>query len=93
MFATSPHHQGKGYGKKLLQFMGKLADADKVETYLEADGERNVGFYNHVENFEDIKAYTTAAGKEIYEDFGGTHAMVRKPVDPSTTTTANVKVS
>jgi ribosomal protein S18 acetylase RimI-like enzyme len=33
--STLPNYQGKGYGKKLMQFINKLADADRVPIFIE----------------------------------------------------------
>lgn len=46
-FATDPEYQGKGCGTALLKFLGKVADADGVVSYLETAGLRNVGFYTY----------------------------------------------
>ena len=44
-FGVQPGCQGKGYGRKLITYMGECADRMKVSTYLEANGSRNERFY------------------------------------------------
>ena len=77
MLATHPDAQGQGYGKKFLLVLAALADEAKVESYLEASGERNVSFYSGVGNYEDRKAFKIVTKKSVFDDYGGTHGMVR----------------
>ena len=81
MFATDPEAQGKGYGKKFLLFLCKLADEAKVESYLEATGVRNVSFYKGVGNYEEKKSMPLKTKTEVFDDDGGVHAMVRPYVE------------
>ena len=46
VFATSPEHQGKGYGSKLMQFLVDSADHMKVDAYLETCGSKNETYYS-----------------------------------------------
>ena len=77
MFATHPNAQGKGYGKRFLLFLAALADAAKVESYLEATGPRNVSFYSGVANYETKKTVKMVAKDSVFDDDGGVHGMVR----------------
>ena len=45
MFATHPKYQNKGYGTKLIQFLGKIADKEGVLSILETAGIKNTTFY------------------------------------------------
>lgn len=53
-FATAPEFQGQGCGSTLLRFIGKVADADGVATYLETAGVRNTAFYSKKGGFEVV---------------------------------------
>ena len=44
--AVNPSLQGRGYGKKLFNFLSELVDADGCSAYLECCGERNTAFYS-----------------------------------------------
>uniref|UniRef100_A0A7S2UWU8 N-acetyltransferase domain-containing protein n=1 Tax=Fibrocapsa japonica TaxID=94617 RepID=A0A7S2UWU8_9STRA len=44
-FATHPSEQGKGYGRKLAEFLNSCADYMRVPTYLETNGVSNERFY------------------------------------------------
>lgn len=41
MFATAPEWQGKGCGSILIKFLGEVADADGVVSFLETAGYKN----------------------------------------------------
>ena len=77
MFATHPNAQGHGYGKKFLLFLAALADASKVESYLEASGTRNVSFYEGVGQYEDRMALPMKTKTEVFDYAGGLHGMIR----------------
>ena len=81
MFATHPKAQGKGYGKKFLLFLAALADAAKVQSYLEATGTRNVSFYKGVGQYEDRMSLPVKTKTEVFDDAGGIHGMVRPYVE------------
>ena len=44
-FAVSPTAQGRGYGARLLRWLGRCADHDGVPILLETCGARNRRFY------------------------------------------------
>jgi GNAT superfamily N-acetyltransferase len=44
-FATAPEFQGQRYGKRLMEWVLSVVDADGVEAYLETYGPRNIQFY------------------------------------------------
>ncbi len=49
LFITSPHHQGKGLGKKLMTaYQSDLKKQGKVSFYLFTDTSCNFGFYDHL---------------------------------------------
>ncbi len=76
MVGVAPEYQGRGYGKQLLAFICRLADADNVDVYLETYGARNVKFYASFGfNVVDTIELQLHAG----EASGGTyHPMLRK---------------
>eukprot|EP00462_Mataza_sp_D1_P000702 CAMPEP_0175093876 /NCGR_PEP_ID=MMETSP0086_2-20121207/3266_1 /TAXON_ID=136419 /ORGANISM="Unknown Unknown, Strain D1" /LENGTH=274 /DNA_ID=CAMNT_0016366907 /DNA_START=75 /DNA_END=899 /DNA_ORIENTATION=+ len=72
MFSTRPDAQGKGCGKALLKFLGEVADADGVVSFLETAGERNVGFYR-------TDGYQEVAREKCASFEGSGVGMLRKP--------------
>ena len=46
-FATALGEQGKGYGRKLMEFLVASADRMNVPAYLECSGAKNERFYNN----------------------------------------------
>lgn len=78
-FASHPNHQGKGYGKKLLLFLAELADVAQVQSYLEATGRRNVGFYSGVAGYQSKQQVVITSKDSTFDYFGGVHGMVRDP--------------
>jgi len=62
-FAVKPNEQGKGYGRKLIEFIMKKAETDgaeKLQIEVEADNERAIPFYKKL-GFEEegrMKNYT-----------------------------------
>jgi GNAT superfamily N-acetyltransferase len=73
MFATAPEYQGQGCGSLLLQFLGDVADADGVPSYLETAGTRNVTFYSTKGGYEEVARSVLAS----FEHGGGAVAMCR----------------
>ena len=73
MFATAPEYQGCGCGSILIKFLGEVADADNVISYLETAGEKNIGFYNKKGGYAEVD-------RKPIGDFtaeGGAAAMIR----------------
>ena len=54
MFATRPDRQNQGCGSALLRFLGEVADADGVPSYLGTAGVRNVSFYAKKGGYAEI---------------------------------------
>lgn len=54
LFDTAPEWQGRGCGSALLRFLGDVADADGVVSFLETAGTRNCGFYARKGGFEEV---------------------------------------
>jgi hypothetical protein len=77
VFAADPEVQGRGFGTTLLKFLNTVADADGVDTYLEAAGERNLGFYGTKGSFQDKGALPLEHKGQRFDWHGGVHAMVR----------------
>ena len=47
LVATDPPHQGKGHMGQLLRAINRVADAERIASYLECSGERNKALYEH----------------------------------------------
>ena len=87
-FGTKPDTQGKGYGKKLVQYLTAAADHNKLPTYLECSGAQNERFWGK-NGFEVKERYpmtyiTTKYGEKkemAFEPDGlaGIAACVRPP--------------
>ena len=75
VIATAPEEQGRGYGSVLIKFLGDIADADGVESYLETAGSRNTAFYEKKGCFQEIARANLASFN--YE--GGAVSMRRLP--------------
>jgi len=78
MFATAPEWQGRGVGSALLRFLGDVADADGVASYLETAGVRNTTFYARKGGFEEVARSPIGAEGGFGHD-GGAVAMRRPP--------------
>jgi len=48
MLGVSPLSQGQGIGKRVVRFLQQLADANKVDMYLETHGKRNEALYSNL---------------------------------------------
>lgn len=79
-FAIASGTQGKGYGRKLMEFITSAADDMGVDAYLECSGLRNERFYNH-NGYKVMQHYTVEVDglKFDPEGTGGLAAMVREP--------------
>ena len=75
VFATAPECQGQGCGTVLIGFLGDVADADGVETYLETAGEKNTTFYAKKGGYQEVARENL--GNFTYE--GGAVSMRRLP--------------
>ena len=75
VFATAPECQGQGCGTALIDFLGNVADADGVETYLETAGEKNTTFYAKKGGYQEVARENV--GNFTYE--GGAVSMRRLP--------------
>ncbi|EXJ78464.1 hypothetical protein A1O1_08864 [Capronia coronata CBS 617.96] len=73
---TKPEARGKGYGRKLIESVTKMADADGVPCYLESSHDINIIIYGKM-GFELRKHIylQRAPGKQLRMD-----VMVREPV-------------
>lgn len=79
VLACDPGRQGSGCGSTLLQFIGRLADADGVPSYLETTGERHEAFYSKKGGYSTVER-TVVEHKNLRLDVnGGVAAMVRPP--------------
>ena len=74
-FNSAPEWQGRGCGAKLLRFLGEVADADGVPSFLESAGRRNASFYANKGGFKEVHRSPVASFG--YE--GGGVAMLRPP--------------
>ena len=83
----------QGYGSRMLNFIGTLADADGVLAYLETSGASNEAFYSKG-GFTPAGRYPLRAGDDSFDLYaqedrlkvvdgsggeGGLVAMVRQP--------------
>ena len=84
MFATRPDRQNQGCGSALLRFLGEVADADGVPSYLETAGLRNVSFYAKKGGYAEIIREPIAG----FQHEGGAVAMVR-PAAPGSNASSN----
>lgn len=75
IFATAPEWQGRGCGSALLQFLGEVADADGVVSFLETAGVRNATFYAEKGGYEVVAREPLASFKHD----GGAVSMRRLP--------------
>lgn len=75
MFATRPEWQGRGCGSALLRFLGDVADADGVVSFLETAGCRNTSFYSKKGGYQEVERSPIAT----FEHEGGAVAMRRSP--------------
>merc|ERR1712093_966418 len=80
-FDTAPEWQGRGCGSKLLEFLGDVADADGVVSFLETAGTRNTTFYAKKGGYEEV--HRSPVANFGYE--GGGVAMRRLPQRASKT--------
>lgn len=78
MFATAPEWQGRGVGTVLLRFLGDVADADGVASYLETAGVRNTTFYARKGGYDEVARSPIGAAGGFGHD-GGAVAMRRPP--------------
>merc|ERR1711879_772417 len=65
--------QGRGVGTALLRFLGAVADADGVPTYLETAGSRNTSFYADKGGYQVVHCSPVAN----FDHEGGGVAMQR----------------
>ncbi|EXJ56116.1 hypothetical protein A1O7_09047 [Cladophialophora yegresii CBS 114405] len=74
---TKPEARGRGYARKLIEYVTKMADAEGLPCYLESSHDINIIIYGKL-GFELRKHIylQRAAGKELRLD-----VMVREPVD------------
>jgi ribosomal protein S18 acetylase RimI-like enzyme len=75
---TDPVSQGKGYGKRMMQWMSAVADNSRVPCYLECSGTRNEGFYGSF-GFKVVGKEPIKAGQELFDANGGLVSMLRYP--------------
>jgi len=75
IIATAPKCQGRGVGTALLRFLGAVADADGVATYLETAGSRNTAFYADKGGYQVVHRSPVAN----FNHEGGGVAMQRQP--------------
>ena len=85
MFATHPDYQNQGCGSCLLSFLGDVADADGVPSYLETAGLRNVTFYTKKGGYQEALRTPVASFKHE----GGAVAMVRPAAQGSAAASAS----
>jgi len=84
MLQVDPSCQGKGLGKRLLNFVSTLADRRGVPVYLETVGDRNVKIYEKM-GFNVVKSYTCMVGMDGkiggpgLTEGGGMTAMKKPP--------------
>ena len=76
MFAIGPAHQGKGVGKRMLEFAVGLADQSKVPSYLETAHE---GFYEKMGYRTSSRVNVEDASKFPGDVFNGLAGMVYLP--------------
>jgi ribosomal protein S18 acetylase RimI-like enzyme len=57
VLAVDPQHQGKGYGRKLLNEMLAQIDIEGLPCYVETEGEKNVAMYQRF-GFQVIDKFT-----------------------------------
>ena len=81
-FDTVPEWQGRGCGSALLHFLGDVADADGVTSFLETAGTRNTSFYAQKGSFEVVARSPCAS----FDHEGGAVAMRRLPQRTALTT-------
>ena len=74
-FDTAPEWQGRGCGSVLLRFLGDVADADGVDSFLETAGTRNTTFYAKKGGYEEVHRSPVAT----FDFEGGGVAMRRLP--------------
>ena len=78
IFATKPEWQGRGCGSALLRFLGDVADADNVSTYLETAGARNCTFYAKKGGFQEVaRSPIVSSDEDRFVHEGGAVAMTR----------------
>jgi len=80
-FDTAPEWQGRGCGAALLSFLGEVADADGVDSFLETAGGRNSGFYAKKGGYQETHRSPVAS----FGYDGGGVAMKRVPHATHTT--------
>lgn len=77
--AILPGEQGKGYGRKLMEFLNAAADNLGVPSYLECSSVRNVNFYEK-NGYKVVKDYELKYKDDVFKPDGvekGIRAMVR----------------
>lgn len=89
VIATAPEEQGRGYGSALVQFLGDVADADGVETYLETAGSRNTTFYKKKGGYQEMARESLAS----FSHEGGAVSMRRLSKQGKRTAENNVQHS
>jgi len=77
-FATAVGHHGKGYGRRLMEFLTESAERMDVPVYLECCGVNNERFYGN-NGFKMMKRYPVEYKNESFNPDGleGFAAMVR----------------
>ena len=77
-FGTKPDCQRKGFGSRLLEFIGLLGDKSGVPVYLETTGAYSEAFYIKG-GFRVVQRYIVSAGSDTLDANGGMAAMIRDP--------------
>lgn len=76
-FDTAPEWQGQGCGSTLLRFLGDVADADGVVSFLETAGTRNCAFYARKGGYDEVHRSPVAS----FDHEGGGVGMRRLPLE------------
>jgi len=78
IFATDAAAQGKGFGRKMMEFLTDLADQGGHPMYLETYGPRNERFYSR-NGYEVKERIALRTEHDALEKHGGMLAMWRPP--------------
>uniref|UniRef100_A0A0G4HTX4 N-acetyltransferase domain-containing protein n=1 Tax=Chromera velia CCMP2878 TaxID=1169474 RepID=A0A0G4HTX4_9ALVE len=79
MLGCDPQKQGQGLGSALLKLLCELADADRVDTYLDTVGKRNKEFYDRKGNFKVMTHVAVEQKGCTLDAEGGVAIMKRSP--------------
>ena len=76
VIGTDPDYQRKGFGGRMLDFIGAVADKNSMPTYLDTSGQANENFYKK-HDFRVVGKYVLTAGSDTMDTDGGIAAMMR----------------